>query len=75
MEKKNFYIERFENWVSQVGQEKAIQRATENLSSFIIGRNFGESVQSYFDRNPDKKEYQIYIYNLRNWNPVLSKLK
>jgi hypothetical protein len=51
------YMERIERTTAKEGKAAGIQRGTAMLMSWTIGREFGETVDSYFARNPEKKKF------------------
>jgi hypothetical protein len=51
------YLERIERTAAKEGKAAGIQRGVAMLMSWTIGREFGESTESYFARNPEKKMF------------------
>lgn len=64
--KDNFYINRLENWISQFGKEKALQRGIQNLCGLFLSKNFGETSENFFNRKPEILEYKEFINSLKS---------
>lgn len=58
----NYYIETIKKHEAKWGKESAIQRASRWLCSLTLGREFGETVESYNARNPQIAEFDIWFH-------------
>ena len=57
----NGYIERIEKHAAKYGKESAIERGRQMVGSWILGREFGESCESFFARNPLMEEFNVWF--------------
>jgi len=53
----NAYVERIEKHAAKYGKESAIERGRKMVGSWVLGREFGETSESFFARNPLMAEF------------------
>lgn len=57
----NGYIERIEKHAAKWGKDSAIERGRRMVCSWVLGREFGETFESFLARNPDMAEFQAWF--------------
>jgi len=57
----NHYIAEITKTEQKYGRAKAIERASRWLCSLCLGRDFGETADSYYARNPDIAEFSAWF--------------
>jgi hypothetical protein len=62
----NAYIERIEKHSAKWGKESAVERGRRMICSWTLGREFGETCDAFFARNPDMAEFQAWFKGFDN---------
>ena len=57
----NTYIERIEKHAERNGKQSAIERGRTMICGWTLGREFGESSEAYFARNPLYVEFEKWF--------------
>ena len=55
------YQERIEQHAAKHGRASAIERARAMVCSWVLGREFGESVESFYVRHPEYAEFETWF--------------
>jgi len=72
MNNKNFYIEQFNQWLTYMKPQDAIDRAITRLAGLSLQRGFNESFESFYKRKPQIEEFWFFVKKFQSSQKELS---
>ena len=60
MNNNNFYIEQFNQWLTFMKPQDAIDKAKIRLAGLMLQRGFSESLESFYKRKPQIEQFKFF---------------